>query len=146
MTTRKEKALELYRRRFNCAQAVFTAYRQADRVDEEAALRLATAFGAGVARTGAELCGAVSGALMALSMRHGCDDDRALEAKAKTYEVARDFMGRFGRRFGGCRCEQVLGLNLGTPEGFQRAQDEKLFETRCLEAVTLAAELLDEMA
>ncbi|MGC4122649.1 MAG: C-GCAxxG-C-C family protein [Myxococcales bacterium] len=145
MRTRRDEAIELFRKRFNCSQAVFTAYRQREFLDEATALRLATVFGAGVACTGNELCGAVSGALMALSMKHGRGDEQSVEAKAKTYALAQDFLQRFGGRFGGCRCEQVLGFNLGTPEGLKRAQDEKLFETRCLDAVKAAAEILDEM-
>jgi C_GCAxxG_C_C family probable redox protein len=68
---RKEKAVELFRQKFNCSQAVFTAYRQADVLEEKDALKLATVFGAGVAGSGSELCGAVTGALMAISMRYG---------------------------------------------------------------------------
>ncbi len=68
---RKEKAVELFRQQFNCSQAVFTAYRKVSVLDEESALKLSTVPGAGVACTGSELCGAVSGALLAISMHYG---------------------------------------------------------------------------
>ena len=68
---RKEKAVELFKQQFNCSQAVFTAYRKTDVLDEENALKLSTVFGAGIACTGTETCGAVSGALLAISMHHG---------------------------------------------------------------------------
>ena len=81
---RKEKAVELFRQQFNCSQAVFTAYRKVSVLDEESALKLSTVLGAGVACTGSELCGAVSGALLAISMHHGRGDIQSFEAKIKT--------------------------------------------------------------
>jgi C_GCAxxG_C_C family probable redox protein len=141
--TRKEKAIEIYKQRFNCSQAVFTAYCNDNEIGEKAALRLATVFGAGVACTGTGNCGAVTGALMAISMKYGKDDPEGNDAKIKTYGLARDFMKRFEEANGSLNCEKILGLNIGSPEGMQKAQAAGMFETRCLEMVKSAADLLD---
>ena len=143
--TRKEKAVDLFKQQFNCSQAVFAAFRQADRLDEETALKLATVFGAGVACTGSGLCGAVSGALMALSMKHGRGSLKSVEAKARTYELGQRFMSEFKQENGSCVCEQILGFNIGTPENLERARAMRLFETRCLEVVNSAATILEAM-
>lgn len=140
---RKERAEELFRQHFNCSQAVFTAYRNAEILDEESALKISTVFGAGVACTGNELCGAVNGALLAISMRYGRGDIQSIEAKAKTYELGRRFIADFKSRMGSCNCESILGLNIGTPENMKKAKDMKLFETRCLDAVMTAADILE---
>ena len=50
--TRPERAIDIFKQRFNCSQALFTAFRQEDKLDEETALKLSTVFGAGVACTG----------------------------------------------------------------------------------------------
>ncbi|NTW83963.1 MAG: hypothetical protein HGB36_11455 [Chlorobiaceae bacterium] len=142
---RKEKALELFRNHCNCSQAVFTAYRQADVMDEKNAMKLATMFGAGCAGTGSELCGAVNGGLLALSMRYGMGELQSIALKAECYARGRHFMEEFTAILGSCVCEDVIGLNLGTPENLQKAKEMKLFETRCIEAVRTAADILETM-
>lgn len=137
--------MELYKQGFNCAQSVFTAYRQEDELSEEAALRLATMFGAGVACTGSYLCGAVTGALMAISMKHGRGNLEDIDAKARTYDLGKQFMAEFQDKVGSCVCEEILGINIGTPEKLQEAREQKLFETTCFNAVKTAADILDQM-
>jgi C_GCAxxG_C_C family probable redox protein len=142
---RKEKALQLFSNRCNCSQAVFAAFRVAEVLDEVSALRLATVFGGGVGSTGGGMCGAVSGALLALSMRYGMGGIEELENKKRTYEFGRQFMAEFEKRMGSCRCESILGLCIGEPENLQKARELKLFETVCVEAVGTAADILEEM-
>ncbi len=142
---RKQVAVELFRQKFNCSQAVFAAYRQSDQLDERTALKLATVFGAGVACTGDGLCGAITGGLLALSMKHGRGDLNSIEAKLNTYELGRQFMHEFKESNGSCTCEQIIGFNIGTPDNHKRAQDMKLFETRCLDAVKSAADILEKL-
>ncbi len=144
---RRDRAVELFRRDFNCCQAVFAAYRQADRLDEDTALRLASVFGAGIACSGAELCGAVTGALMAISMKHGsaAPDADVGAAKERAYALGRQLLSEFTERVGSCRCEEILGINIGSPENLAAARERRLFETRCVEAVRSAADILDRM-
>lgn len=140
----RDKAIDLYRKGFNCSQAVFTAYKQ-DSLDEAPALKLSTMSGAGVACTGKGLCGAVSGALMAISMKHGRGDVKSVDAKFKTYDLGRRFMDEFRKKHGSCICEEIIGINIGMPENLKKAQKGKLFETRCLQAVKSACDILDNI-
>lgn len=142
---RKEEALERFRNRCNCSQAVFTAYRQSEILDESTAMKLATVFGGGVAGSGNGLCGAVSGALLAISMRYGMGDPHAVDAKSATYALALQFMEAFRSRVGSCDCESILGMNIGTPENLQKARTMNLFATRCEQAVSTAADLLEPL-
>lgn len=142
---RKAKAVELFRQRFNCGQAVFTAYRQPDRLDEATALKLATVLGAGGCGTGRGTCGALAGGLLALSMKHGRSDVADEAAKQRTNELGRRLTADFEDRHGACLCRELIGFDIGTPEGLARARDEKIFETRCLSFVRSAAELLEEL-
>jgi C_GCAxxG_C_C family probable redox protein len=138
------KALEIYTQRFNCSQSLFVAFRDTDLIDESTALKLATVFGAGVACTGGT-CGAVSGALMAISMKHGRGDVESVDAKMKTYQLGRQFMDEFKKRNGSCVCEQLLGMNIGVPENMAKAQATGVFETTCYDLVRSAAEILDRI-
>jgi C_GCAxxG_C_C family probable redox protein len=141
--TRKEKAAEIFKKKFNCSQAVFAAYCDGKKIDEKSALKLSTVFGAGVACTGGGLCGAVSGALMAISMKFGKGDVDGDPDKSKTYELAKNFMKQFESANGSIYCERILGLNIGSPAGMKKAQDSSMFETKCLEMVKSAADLLE---
>jgi len=143
--TPKERAVDLFRQGFNCSQAVFVAYRQHELLDEATALRLSTAFGAGVAHTGKSLCGAVSGALMAISMKHGRGDPAEMERKLRTYELSQSLMQQFESCLGSCQCRDVIGIDIGIPENRERAKELKLFETKCAEAVRVAADILDRL-
>jgi len=142
---RKEKALQLFSNRCNCSQAVFAAFRQTEVLDESTALRLATVFGGGVAGSGGGMCGAVTGALMALSMRYGMGGIGELANKGKTYELGQQFIAEFEERMGSCRCSSILGLCIGEPESLQKARELKLFETVCVDAVATASDILEEM-
>ncbi|WP_236848144.1 C-GCAxxG-C-C family (seleno)protein [Chlorobaculum limnaeum] len=124
---------------------MFAAFRRAEVLDEASALRMATVFGGGVAGAGGGLCGAVSGALLALSMRYGMGGIEELANKTKSYELGRQFMAEFEKRMGSCRCESILGLCIGEPENLQKARELKLFETVCVDAVGTAADILEEM-
>lgn len=64
------KAEEKFRKGYNCAQSVFSTYASSLGMDEKDAENVARAFGGGI-NGRAELCGAVSGALMAIGVRIG---------------------------------------------------------------------------
>lgn len=145
LMTRKEQAIELFKKQFNCSQAVFTAYRQKDVLSEQDALKLSTIFGAGVACTGNGPCGALSGALMAISMQHGRGDLESVEAKGKTYVLGQQLLAEFKERMGASACEAIIGINIGTPENLALAREQKLFETRCVDAVKTACDILDKI-
>jgi C_GCAxxG_C_C family probable redox protein len=143
MTERMDKATAYYKQTFNCAQSVFTAYRDENAIDEGPGLKLATIFGAGVACTGEGLCGAVSGALMAISLKYGRAAVEAIPDKARTYELGRKFMAEFRKSSGSCTCRDILDIDIGSAEGMKKAQSLKLFETKCLNMVKLSCEILE---
>ena len=58
-----QRALDYHKNGYNCAQSVFAACCEYTGMDEKTALAISAGFGGG-ARSG-ELCGAVTGAIMA---------------------------------------------------------------------------------
>lgn len=139
----KEKALNYFGNNFNCSQGVFTTFATEMGMDEELALKLATNFGGG-ARKG-ELCGAVAGALMVLGLRDGHCDSDDLEAKAKAYKEATEFMDRFIKKNGSVVCRQLLGYDLSKLEDKLIIDEKNLFKTICPRMIESAVEILDEM-
>jgi C_GCAxxG_C_C family probable redox protein len=143
MKERTNKAVSIYKQGFNCSQSVFASFADPAVMNDEAMLKIGTVFGAGVSCTGNHLCGAVTGGLMAISLKHGRGDLASLDAKAKTFELGQKFMNEFKSRIGSCNCEKIIGYNIGIKANMERARAEKVFETKCLDAVRTAAELLE---
>jgi C_GCAxxG_C_C family probable redox protein len=142
-TNRINLALSSFGEGFNCSQSVLAAFAPDLGLDADAALRVSAAFGGGMGRTGGT-CGAVTGALMVLGLRHGSAiADKA--AKELTYAQARDFIARFEARHDATSCADLLGVNIGTPEGHSAARDAQLFKTVCPALVASAAAILQEM-
>jgi C_GCAxxG_C_C family probable redox protein len=142
-------ALACFKEGCNCSQAVFSAYAPTLGptlgLDRETALRVAAPFGGGMGRTG-ETCGAVSGALMVIGLRHGQFTTEDKDAKERTYELATEFLERFAARNNGCvKCRDLLGYDVGNPEDRQAARDQGLFETRCPKFVRDAAEIVEQL-
>ena len=76
-----KRAQELFFEGYNCAQAVFCAFAQDMGLEPEAAARLSSSFGGGLGRL-REVCGALTGAELALGMLRGYSDvtDPALKS------------------------------------------------------------------
>ncbi len=60
-----QRAVEFFSLNYNCAQSVYAACATSEGMSEAQRLALAAPFGGGVARQG-EICGALTGALLAL--------------------------------------------------------------------------------
>jgi len=142
--TKLDHALDLFSRQFNCAQAILGAYGPSEGLEEEHCLKIAAPFGGGIARL-AETCGAVTGALMVLGLRYGAATTSDPAAKAEMYTRAQVFVQRFKTRNGSVLCRDLLGFDIGTPEGWKQAQDRQTHMTVCPKLVRDAAEILDEM-
>ncbi len=142
---RKEEALSCFGKGFSCCQSVLWAYARDFGLSDETALKLAGTFGGGIAGSG-ETCGAVTGGLMVIGLRHGMTDPQDRQAKERSRELGRSFMERFATLFGSTKCRDLLGCEPGTKEGAERALALGLFKTLCPEFVGRAVELLEEMA
>ena len=141
--SRIETALSRFAQGFNCSQAVLSAYAVRFGLDEETALKIASGFGGGLGRM-ADACGAVTGAFMVLGLKYGQDSpDRA--AKEAIYTRIREFAERFKERNGSLVCRDLLGCDISTAEGLQRARDGEMFSRTCPKFVRDACEILEEM-
>ncbi|MCX6560070.1 MAG: C-GCAxxG-C-C family protein [Candidatus Aminicenantes bacterium] len=141
---RVAKAAAVFEEGFSCSQAVFLAFAEDLGLERETALRLSQAFGGGMAHLG-EACGAVTGAFMALSLKHGRTRADDLAARDRTYERMRRLADRFKELHGSLKCPTLIGVDLATPEGMAEARDRGLFRTLCAGYVRTAAELVDEL-
>lgn len=134
-------AEELFEGGFNCAQAVFSAFASQHGMDESTALKLASPFGGGVSRRG-EICGAVSGALLALGLMRGTDTPQGKEA---TYLMGQEFIRQFESKYHALRCSDLIGYDISLPEAREKARQSGVFKTQCPLFVRGAVIIVQEM-
>jgi C_GCAxxG_C_C family probable redox protein len=144
MHERIQDAVGLFRSGFSCSQAVFAAYSEAFGLERELALKIAQPLGGGIAQRG-EICGAVSGALLVIGLKHGRTRPDDTAAKETTYRLIHEFIQRFQGAQGTIVCKELLGFDLSTPEGHDQAAEKGLFEDLCPELVRTAASILEEL-
>jgi C_GCAxxG_C_C family probable redox protein len=137
-------AVQCFKETFNCAQAIVSAYGPKLGLDREIGLKVAAAFGGGIARTG-ETCGAVTGALMVIGLAYGRIKAEDKESAEKTHDTALAFLEHFRARNYTILCRELLGCDVGTPEGKEFAKEQKLGEKLCSQFVRDAAEILEEL-
>ena len=103
----REKALDYHKKGYNCAQAVIAACSELTGLDEKTALAISAGFGGGL-RSG-EVCGAISGAVMALGMAYPFVDGSDAEAKQKIAEIAKQCVAAAEEKYGKIRCSELKG-------------------------------------
>jgi C_GCAxxG_C_C family probable redox protein len=133
-----EKAAALQGQGFGCAQSVLSAFAPQYGLDEKIALKMASPLGGGVARHG-DVCGAVTGALLVLGLARGAD---TTAGKEEVYRLSQVFLRQFEARHGTLLCRALIGFDLNTPEGLQKARESGKFTTICPVLVRDAAELI----
>lgn len=137
-------ANELFSQGLNCAQAVLASKAEALGMDQATCLRIAAAFGAGMGRRQL-VCGAVTGGLMALGLRHGFTDGKDRDARDFTYRVARDFQDRFIARHGSVVCKDLVGVDLQTEAGQTEFRERGLSAGVCQKCIADASAAVDAL-
>lgn len=144
MTPHAEIAVGKFREGFNCAQSIFHTYAVELGIAPDIALKIANGFGGGIGRK-QEVCGAVTGAIMALGLLHGRGEHDDPERTNRLYVEVRTLIDAFTERHGTICCRDLLsGCSLLSPEGRSRFQAERLIE-RCHGYVRSACDILDQL-
>ena len=97
--TYEEKAKRLHDADWNCCQAVLGCCCEQFELSEDTAYRLGAFLGGGMRR--GEVCGAVSGALMALGLKYGDGDNRKCRKSI-------EFLNTFKAEYGSIVCRELI--------------------------------------
>jgi C_GCAxxG_C_C family probable redox protein len=120
-----------------CAESVLLALADAQDIDSELLPKIASGFCSGMARSCGP-CGALTGAIMGIGLALGRSESTAsLQAP---YLATQRLIREFEQEFGGRACHELLGCDLGTPDGQAFFRDNRLGE-RCLRFTGKAAEI-----
>lgn len=132
---RKELAVELHQKRFNCAQAVACAFSDVTEYDRAAIFKMSEAFGGGM---GAQnTCGAVSAMAMVIGMKASDGNMDQPATKAQCYRLMKKATQMFEEKNKSTICREIKGLTGGP---VLRSCDG------CIEdAVSILEELLPDM-
>lgn len=138
----KQYALECFNKGLNCSQAVLCRFSEELGLSYEMALKISNGFGGGMKQ--AETCGAVTGALMVIGLKHGQENEEDKESKEKTYEFVKDFIDIFNFRNGTIICKELLDIDVSTEEGYAKAKEKELFMTLCPKYIKDGIEILQK--
>lgn len=130
------EAVRLFEEGYVCSQAVFAAFSPNFGLDKELALKIGACFGSGMRK--GEVCGACTGALMALGLKYG-------ESKEKSNDACERFLDEFEKINGSYICNDLLGCDITTREGVDFAVENNLFKEFCPKMVESAARITKEI-
>jgi len=111
--TKKELAIELHDKKYNCAQAVACAFAEEVGVDMETLFRACEGFGLGMGGMSGT-CGAISGAIMLASFKNSDGNIDNPGTKASTYQLSKAILEKFADKNQATRCRDLKGVDTGT--------------------------------
>jgi C_GCAxxG_C_C family probable redox protein len=126
----------------NCGQAVlcFALLRMGE--DPEL-ITDARYLGGGIAGMG-EVCGVLSGTSLALGMRDLALVRRGVKEPPSAADQLKDILRDFTKQFGACRCRDLTGYDLSSPEGMDAFKKSEI-RSQCAEYVTWACDRLNPL-
>jgi C_GCAxxG_C_C family probable redox protein len=91
-------------------------------------------------------CGAVTGAYMAIGVKHGKSlGDKGDEKKEKTYSLVKKFDAEFKKIFSTTSCRELMQCDLNTEEGKKFASENKLSQNVCERCVQEAVKIVEKI-
>jgi len=106
------------RHQFGCAETAFVVLKAAYRLEDPMNASAAMALNGGVAYGGG-VCGAITGAALAVGMLAERRIDDHARAKVVAREVIAALVDRFGEEHGAIDCRDLIGIDLRAPGGHE---------------------------
>ncbi|HNY51353.1 MAG TPA: C-GCAxxG-C-C family protein [Smithella sp.] len=142
---RSEQAVAKFVSGYNCAQSVLFAFCEDIGLDKNEALKITCGFGAGMGRK-EEVCGAVTGGIMAIGLKHGRGENETQKATEITYAKVRELMNLFSEKHGSYLCRQLLnGCDLSNDEGHKLYLANDYRNKVCKPCVQSVVEIVEEI-
>jgi C_GCAxxG_C_C family probable redox protein len=145
MSDKSSVAVEKFMSGFNCAQSVISVFCEETGTSDDMALKISCGLGGGMGRN-QEVCGAVTGGILVLGLRHGRGVNDEPSETMFTYQKTSEFMSRFAERNGSYICRDLLnGCDLNTEAGQQEFKGKELKYSICKVCIESAVEILEEI-
>ena len=135
--------MSLFKDGYNCAQAIVLTFADLLPLDEDTLSKVACSFGGGMGRL-REVCGAVSGAFLVLSLMYGYSTPETGDIKAEHYRKVQELARRFEEKNGSIVCRELLGLTAKHSDPTPTPRSADFYTKRpCPELIGDAAEILE---
>jgi C_GCAxxG_C_C family probable redox protein len=145
LKTKCDIAAEKYLEGYNCAQSVFFSFCGDFRIDEDMALKMSCGFGGGMGRK-QEVCGAVTGGIIAIGLKYGRGKNDDSTATELTYAKTRELVERFSAENGSFICRKLLdGCELATEEGHKRYKENDCRNKICAPCIQSAVRIVESI-
>ena len=143
MSTKSDKAKELFKSGYNCSQSVLGVFCEEFGLDFETAMKISSSFGGGMGRM-REVCGTVSGIFMAAGLAFASSDNAASN-KAEHYKRIQELAKRFKDKNRSIICRELLqGIKNSTTPMPDKRTDEYYKKRPCIELVADAVEIFEQ--
>lgn len=139
-----DKAALLMKNGFLCSQSVFAILSEELGIEHNLALKLATGLGAGIAGQG-DICGAVSGAILAIGLKHGNHEASDVDSRNKTFFLSQELIQRIKAKHGCYTCKGLTGIDFTRPEGAKLAQESGVMEKVCFKVIKDTVQIVEEI-
>lgn len=139
-----EAANLLHDQGYSCSQSVLAPFAEELGITKETALKITSAFGGGMGRTG-NTCGAVSGAVMAIGLKFGTKEVISADEKTELYNKVSDFLKEFKSIHMHTQCKDLLGYDISKPDEFAIVKENEISKNKCPGFITSAVEILENM-
>lgn len=111
--TKKELAISLHNRKYNCCQSVACAFADEAGIDSQLLFRAAEGFGLGMGCMQCT-CGALSGAILLAGLMNSDGDLENPATKASTYQLCKRLVTAFEQKAGSTVCKELKGIETGS--------------------------------
>ena len=128
---------------FDCSTAVFSRLAPKVGFTEEEGKRLSACFGVGMMQ--GTVCGAVSGAFMAIGAKYGNVKEGDMAQKGLCLSKRQEFIDAFVGEFGSLTCPGLLGLDLRKEEDMKKAHERGVLTDVCPRYCRRAIEIVEEL-
>lgn len=137
-------AYQYHKEGYNCAQSVAGAFADLTGLAPDQLMAAMGGFGGGVGGSHNEVCGAVSGGVLVLSLLHPHTEGTDKAGKVAVYAKTKEFRRRFEEVFGLTRCGDLLKARPGVTE--KNPASQRLGVTaHCDNMIVTAVEILEQM-
>ena len=132
---RVEKSIQLHKKGYCCAQAVFCTFTDIMNIDESTAIKLTQPLCSGIS-TLREVCGAVSGMSLVLGIIFASDNPTDKDARNSLYQKVKQLANEFNKENGSLNCGVLLGL--------VEDKNSTIKKKPCIEYICYCVELLEK--
>lgn len=135
---------EEFMKGYDCSQVVLKNFADRLGISEDEANRVAAGFGGGMML--GSVCGAYTGALMAVGLKYGhTNPDGLMQQKDIMLGKMAQLKEKFEAEFGTVECKKLIGYDLSVPEELKAALDSGKLLSYCPGLVDKVMQITEEI-